>query len=151
MSDATGTAGVRDDRPARRTVLRMLLGVFVILGVGWVTWDSIVPINSLTTKQSKAQLGCRGLAQAIEAFQKSPSNTQHALPRTLNELLQPPWGGQPFLKNGDEDLQDPWGQPYQMRAKTFEDGREYRLVFTHAPDGTAISQFGIGTQSRLAD
>ncbi len=101
-------------------------------------------------KKSKAQLGCRGIAQAIEAYKNNPANTMQEDPTDLNQLLTPPFGGTAFLKNGQEDLVDPWGQPYSMKPYAQGDGSEVILVFTQSKnDGVPVSQFGIGPASRV--
>jgi hypothetical protein len=124
--------------------------VVVVLLVGLLVTLALVVVTILTTssgfdaKQSKAELGCKGIAWAIEDYVNHPSNTKQEFPRTLTDLVQPAWGGPSFLNNGFADLIDPWGEPYQTERVRGRDGAEYILVKTTAPDGTPISQFGIG-------
>jgi hypothetical protein len=40
----------------------------------------------------------------------------------------------------------PWGQQFTLEPKQKSDGSMYMLVFTTAPDGTPVSNFGIGPQ-----
>jgi hypothetical protein len=95
-------------------------------------------------RKSKAHLGAKGLAQAVEAFTINPANPEGAFPNSLNDLIQPPFGGSSLLRNGVQDLLDPWGRQYQLQPQVRVDGTQYILVTTVAPDGTPISQFGIG-------
>ena len=102
-------------------------------------------------KKAKAQLGCQALAQAIENYKNNAANTMNEPPTSLNDLLQPPFGGTGFLKNGQEDLLDPWGQQYSMQEYPQGDGSVIIQVFTYSKnDRTPISQFGIGQNARLA-
>ena len=101
-------------------------------------------------KKSKAQLGCKSLEQAIEAYMQSPQNPgrdltdDQKMPQSISDLYQVPFGGPSFLRNGAQDTLDPWGKPYQFQTQARSDGTTYILVHTTAPDGTQISQFGIG-------
>jgi general secretion pathway protein G len=103
-------------------------------------------------KKAKAQLGCTGLAQAIEAYTTNPMNTglsdQDKLPQNPQNLVQPTFGGQSFLRNGAADTYDPWGKQYSFQQQNRSDGTVYILVTTTAPDGTQISQFGIGQNAQ---
>ena len=49
-----------------------------------------------------------------------------------------------FLKNGIADLVDPWGKTYRLSFRRGGDDSESPLITTTAPDGTRMSQFGIG-------
>ena len=54
-------------------------------------------------------------------------------PKSLNELLTPPAGVDPFVNKASE-LEDPWKKPYQytVQGSSFE-------IFTTDPDGNKIS------------
>ena len=93
---------------------------------------------------SKAQQGCKHLDQAIEQYIGHPANPRHELPDSLDDLDHPPWGGPSLHPLGDTSRPDPWGKPYQMESATKSNGDKYIIVKTTAPDGTPISQFGIG-------
>jgi hypothetical protein len=127
-----------------RVVGILIIVVMLILGftilTGFTSYE-----GGDDTKTSKAQLGCTSIAQAVEAYIDNPDNTKHEPPRTLNDLVQPPFGGPSFLRNGAVDLLDPWGNPYQMQLRKRSDGTQYVLISTFAPNGTPISQYGIGT------
>jgi cell division septation protein DedD len=102
---------------------------------------------ALAEQKNQAHRHCQALAQAAEAFNLSPANA-HGYPRTLKELLTPPFGGPSFLRNGVRDLVDPWGKPYQLEPLVRDDGTETVLVLCFGPDNIPISQFGIGDKAR---
>lgn len=103
-------------------------------------------------KKSKAQLGCKSIETAIEAYMISNSNPGQdepsKMPGSIENLVQVPFGGPSFLKDGESNLFDPWGKKYQFEARTRTDGTNYILVYTTAPDQTPISQYGIGPNSQ---
>ncbi len=102
-------------------------------------------------KKSKAQLGCKSIETAIEAYQTSNQNPglndDERMPQDISNLYNVPFGGQSFLKDGASNTVDPWGKPYQFERRSRADGSAYILVYTTAPDGTPISQYGIGAQN----
>lgn len=128
--------------------LLLTAGILLFIFVCSANWAPLFQGRD-EAKKTKAQLGCQQLATAIDFYIHSPSSQRSQL-RTLNELDQPPSGGPSLLRNGPADLLDPWGNPYQMELKKFADGREYYLITTTAPDGTPISQFGIGPNAAPA-
>jgi hypothetical protein len=129
------------ERP--RTPLWVVVWLLVALLVGG--WFLLPGVQHTHVKKSKAHLGAKALAMAIDVYVNNPSSMDIAFPTSLNDLLHSPaHEGRSLLRNGIGDLLDPWGQPYQMRRAQRADGREYAIVFTTAPDGTPISQFGIG-------
>jgi hypothetical protein len=79
-----------------------------------------------------------------EKYRNHPANTKHEYPGTLSDLHQPPWGGPSFLEYGPDDLKDPWGNSFQMEHRKRADGTDYVLIWTTAPNGMRISNFGIG-------
>jgi hypothetical protein len=122
----------------------LVLALLICQGV-FVYWDR----SRVDPRLSRAQLGCAQLTIAIEAYMNNPScagghedGTRE--PKSLRDLVYPPFGGPPLLRFGEADLLDPWGNPYQMEHIKRKDGTEYILITTTAPDGTPISQFGIG-------
>lgn len=139
-------------RAARRagfTLLEVLVVVAILVilaGVGVVATTRYLE----DARKSKAQLACRGISEAISNFITNPANTDAAPPTQPSELANPPFGGTGFLKNGQQDLIDPWGQQYQFEPIQQADGSDGYIVFTYAKDGTStpISQFGIGPASR---
>ena len=101
------------------------------------------------TNKDVARSGCGTLAKACDAFQQSTLNPNGSPPRTLDELHRPPWGGGTFLPDGEHNLRDPWGNPYLMQPRTRADGLPYLLIVSIAPDGTLISQCGVGGEKAL--
>ncbi|HJZ58221.1 MAG TPA: type II secretion system protein GspG [Gemmataceae bacterium] len=137
----------RTARRAAFTLLEVLVVVAILVilaGVGVVATTRYLE----DARKSKAQLGCQGLMTAIEAFHVNP-NSGGAYPDGLQQLVSPPWGGTSFLKDPQADLTDPWGNHYQIQMITGNDGAETPVVFTRAPDGTPISNYGIGPASRM--
>lgn len=135
-------------RRAAFTLLEVLVVVAILVilaGVGVVGTTRYLE----DARKGRAQLACQGIASAIEAYKSNPANTLSEPPTQLSDLLQPPFGGTGFLKNGQDDLLDPWGQQYQFKQTTQGDGSEITLVYTISKDQTPISQYGIGPASKL--
>jgi general secretion pathway protein G len=137
---------------ARRTAFTLLevlvvVAILVILaGVGVVGTTRYLE----DARKSKAQLACQGISQAITAYMQNPANPSGDPPSGLQDLLQPPFGGTGYLKNGAQDLIDPWGNQYQLQPYQQGDGSTIYIVFTHSKnDGVAISNFGIGPASKM--
>jgi general secretion pathway protein G len=110
-----------------------------------------VAIASENQKKSRAHEQCKYLAKAVKVYTRPPGWSPGSLAElqmrdsaTLNDLVHPPFGGPSWLENGEADLIDPWGNPYQMERAKKPNGDEYIIVKTTAPDGTPITQFGIG-------
>jgi general secretion pathway protein G len=139
--------------PARRRSAFTLLEVLVVVAI-LVILATVATVATTRyiedAKKSKAQLGCQSIATAIEAYMNSPQNPgrdltdDQKMPSGPQDLYQPPFGGPSFLRNGAQDTLDPWGRPYQFQPHTRHDGTTYILVSTTAPDGTQVSQHGIG-------
>lgn len=125
-----------------------LLPILILWSLVFLAFADCAPLNTpayrLDAQKAKAQLGCASLEQAISEYIQHEANTTHELPAHLNDLLKPPFGSKPFLERGDSELIDPWGNPYQMDRARKPNGAKFVLVKTTAPDGTPISQFGIG-------
>jgi hypothetical protein len=98
-------------------------------------------------KKAKARLACKGLATACEAYALHPANVEGKAPEQLTVLLAPGFGSS-FLRNGVEPLVDPWGKQYKLESVKRADGSNLPLITTTAPDGTPISQFGIGEAAK---
>ena len=96
---------------------------------------------------SQAQQGCKHIDEAIRQYIEHPGNARHEPPRTLEELDHPPWGGSSLLPLGSANRTDPWGKPYEFERAKKANGDEFIIVKATAPDGTPISQFGIGPNS----
>jgi hypothetical protein len=109
-------------------------------------------VDPEAARKNKALLDCTSIATAIEAYTQCPQNPgiteEQKMPSGPLDLLNPPFGGPSFLRNGQPDLLDPWGNPYQFQTRTRKDNTSYILVTTTAPDQTPISQFGIGENAK---
>jgi len=141
------TARNRATRRAAFTLLEILVVVAIVVilaGVGVVATTTYLE----KAKQSKAQLACKAIADACEAFYLDPSNGTY--PTDISQLVTPPNGGRSQLKNGIQDTYTPWPnvQPqYTLEIQTKADGTQYPFVHCRADDGTQISQFGIGQKA----
>ncbi|MDY3563292.1 hypothetical protein R5W23_004792 [Gemmata sp. JC673] len=100
----------------------------------------------------QAQVGCKRISDAVTAYVMSPANPgasdEDRWPIEPGHLVNPPFGGTSFLPNGQKDLVDPWGKSYQFRTAQKKDSGDILLVFTTAPNGTPISQFGVGAKAQ---
>jgi general secretion pathway protein G len=142
-------------RPSARRSAFTLIEVLVVVAI-LVILATVATVATTRyieeAKKSKAQLGCQSISQAIEAYQVSASNNgqtdQERMPTDISNLYNPPFGGTSFLRNGQADTFDPWGKAYQFQPHTRQDGTMYILVHTTAPDGTQISQHGIGPNAQ---
>lgn len=137
-------------RGARRsafTLLEILVVVAIIVILAGIAVVA-VPRYMEDARRTAAVAGCKNLATAIESFMNNPANPEGVGPSSINDLIQPPFGGPSYLRNGQGDTLDPWGKQYQIQPQTRSDGTSYYLVTTTAADGTPISQFGIGPHSQ---
>src|SRR5262245_37826594 len=141
--------------PAKRSnAVWWVLGCLVaavgfLVGVGiFVAVLGVAATRSIEdAKQSSAHLKAREISQAAELYKLSPKNPTMEYPTRLEEMVLPPFGGPPFL-NDQEALLDPWGKPFQMEVRAKSSGDTYILISTTAPDGTPISNFGIGPAAK---
>jgi hypothetical protein len=99
-------------------------------------------------KKAKAQLVCKALANACEAYQTDPQNQNLLPPQRLTDLLDLPDRRFAYVKGGFGAIVDPWGKEYQLELLKHSDGSVGALIKTAAPDGTPISQFGIGDAAK---
>ncbi|HUR54264.1 MAG TPA: hypothetical protein VMZ71_09040 [Gemmataceae bacterium] len=129
-----------------RKPVRMLVTVAVVIAGGVLFLYLTAPAGQ-NAKLSKAQLGAKSLAFACEAYSLQP-DSKGRFPNSLTDLVDPPLKGAPLLKNGKQDLIDPWGKPYTYALRTLPDGEQAPFIFTTTPDGVAVSQYGVGTQAQ---
>ena len=138
-------------RSQRRRSAFTLLEVLVVVAI-LVILATVATIATTKyieeAKKSKAQLGCTTLDKAIKAYVMSSQNPgvleEEKLPSGPGDLVSPFGGAASFLDNGPADIVDPWGKPYQFERRVKPDQTVFILVRTTAPDGTPISQYGIG-------
>ena len=147
------TTSRKATRRAAFTLLEVLVVVAILVilaGIGVVATTRYLE----DAKKSKAQMQCVALAQACEAYKLNPgSNGEY--PTNLTELVNPPFGSS-FLKNGMNDLNSPWtvnGQAMQFQYQIMQSQSDqtqssgFPYVSVTAPDGTLISNFGIGPKA----
>lgn len=132
-----------------------LLGLFAGMSLRPEPLSAAAPVpreaekpDGATPEQRAAHLRCKNVATAIEAYTNNPANPEGALPQTLYNLVRPPFGGPSYLRNNERDLHDQWGQMFYYGVSLDRDEKPYVLIFTVAPGGIAISNFGIGTDAR---
>lgn len=138
----------RANRRAGFTLLEVLVVVAILVILSTVA--VISTMNYLeTARKSRAQLQCKSLASTVEAYYLNPQSGNN-YPPNLQELLNPSFGGGSLLKNGQDDLRDPWGNEYQLTIVPAADGvASEPRVWTQAKDGTPISQHGVGALSKM--
>ncbi|MDB5307512.1 MAG: epsG [Gemmataceae bacterium] len=139
----------RATRRAAFTLLEVLVVVAILVilaGVGVVATTRYLD----DAKKSKAQLQASTISKAMEAYHLNP-NSGGTYPQSLQELISPAWGGSSFLNDPTADLTDPWNQQFQIQQAAASDNsiQGKPIVFTKAPDGVVISQYGVGPASRL--
>src|SRR5262245_59855088 len=61
-------------------------------------------------------------------------------PDSLQELINPPSGGKPFLDNADS-LNDPWGNPYVYNQQGQNFNGLKPDIYTTSPDGEQIGNW----------
>jgi hypothetical protein len=85
-------------------------------------------------QEEKAKLKRQSILTACEAYSISTSNPgltdAEKMPTTLTNLVQPPFGGTSFLRNGEKDLLDPWGKMFQYAVVKDEKGELRAYVWT---------------------
>jgi hypothetical protein len=122
--------------------------VTIVLCAAGLLWGGItlVRYHRLETQKVRAHEQCQDLARAAWAYLYSPASWERKLD-SLRDLAHPPYGTSSYLRYGEADLIDPWGQPFQMQLRQRHDGTVFAVITTTAPDGTPISQFGVGASS----
>jgi len=145
------TASRRATRRAAFTLLEVLVVVAILVilaGVGVVATTRYLE----DARKSKAQLGCKGIQQALDAYKLQNNGDYPPQGSEIQELLHPSNGGTPYLQNGQSDTIDPWGKQYQISytgSQTDQTGTQMSpYVSTTASDGTPISQYGIGQKAQ---
>lgn len=142
--------------PARRREAFTLIEVLVVVAILVIlaTIAAVaVPKQLMEAKKGTAITGCVTVSKAIDSYTTSVSNPgvsdEERLPQSPEALVNPGWSTS-FLPDGERSLIDPWGNRYQFQNSVKDDGiTQYILVYTTAPDGTKVSQFGAGAKSRV--
>ncbi|VTR91830.1 general secretion pathway protein g : General secretion pathway protein G OS=Sphingobium yanoikuyae ATCC 51230 GN=HMPREF9718_03863 PE=4 SV=1: N_methyl_2: T2SG [Gemmata massiliana] len=154
MLATTRRAAIRPVSPRRRSAFTLIevLVVVAILVILATIAAVAVPKQLNEARKSRAQIGCVTIARAAEAYQINQANPgttdDERMPQGINDLLNPSWTTS-FLPEGQASAVDPWGKQYNLQIQQRNDGNgSYILVHTTAPDGTEISQFGLGANSR---
>jgi hypothetical protein len=101
--------------------LAALLAAAVILAV-------CMSQNFTQDRSSRAVLQFKLLLTACEAYRENPKSGNR-YPATLAELVEPPFGGGPFLKDPANDLLDPWGNPFKYALVTDGTGKPVPYVW----------------------
>lgn len=137
-------------RIARRSAFTLLevLVVVAILVILATVASIAVTRNLDDAKKSQAQLKAAAIAKAMESYYISPSSG-NTYPASMGDLVKPNWGGSSFLNDPVNDPLDPWKQQFTIEVTQSVDGSTQGKPYVHttAPDGTAVSNFGIGTAS----
>ncbi|MFM8274143.1 MAG: type II secretion system protein GspG [Gemmata sp.] len=140
--------------PVRReafTLIEVLVVVAILVILATIA-AIYVPKQLNEAKKGTAVTGCVTISRAIDSYYASVSNPgtsdEEKLPPSPESLVNPGWSTS-FLPDGERSLLDPWGKRYQFQQAAKEDGTPYIVVFTHAPDGTPISQHGAGAKARI--
>ena len=81
-------------------------------------------------KEDQTARACRSILYACEAYQAHPQNKTGAYPPKLADLVKPPFGGASFLRNGKDDLIDPWGNAYRYAVEKDKKGVPRVFVWT---------------------
>src|SRR6478609_3520860 len=108
-------AGLSRRRAVRRagfTLLEVLVVVAIIIILATVASVAVIR-NIDDAKKNSAQMKAKNLATAMEAYYANPSSG-NVYPQAWQELIQPNWGGSSFLKDGANDILDPWGQEFKI-------------------------------------
>ncbi len=140
----------RRSRRSAFTLIEVLVVVAILVILATIAAVA-VPKQLDEAKKSKAVLGCATIKKAIDSYQISASNPgvsdDEKMPQDIVQLYQVPWGAASFLPDGASSALDPWGKPYAFERRQHGDGTMFIFVKTTAPDGTQISQYGVGPNS----
>jgi general secretion pathway protein G len=141
------TPARRGSRRAAFTLLEVLVVVAILVILASVA--SVATFSQLEkAKERQAQLKARILSQACEQYFLDP-NSNSTYPTSVQQLVTPPWGqtSTPFLKDITNDILDPWQKPYQIQMTSLDNQTQTVLIMTSSPQGTPISQYGVGPKA----
>ncbi len=103
--------------------------VLVALTVLLLAVISHLLVPPVSDRPPRAAYQAQQILEACDAYRDNPANPERGrYPTHLLELVHPPLGGPPFLRNGAEDLRDPWGNQFEYTVEKTEAGeREVRV------------------------
>jgi hypothetical protein len=120
---------IRSRRARRLLGAGAVISAVLVVCVGVASRREFRREFRLQTQKARACAQCRVIARAIEEYDsgsglRSPGLSdmeREKLPDSLSYLLRPPHGPS-LLMNGEADLIDPWGQPFQLQFRERPDG-----------------------------
>jgi len=118
------------------TLLEVLIVVAIIVVLAGVS--SIYVFRYLEdAKEGAAKSGIKTIETACISYELKIGS----LPGSLNDLLQPPDGGKPYLQGGAESITDPWGKQFQYDASGGRNGGQKPDVWTTNKEGVMIGNW----------
>ncbi|MCI0699673.1 MAG: hypothetical protein L0241_01125 [Planctomycetia bacterium] len=113
---------------SRRKWLLAVLAVLMVVVILSALGTLVPPVSDAPPR---AVFQAKAIVEACEAYRDNPTNPERGkYPSTLIELVNPPFGGPPFLRNGEADLFDPWGKQFEYAVKTDTEGNTEVSVWT---------------------
>jgi len=136
---------IRSQHPSRAanrsafTLLEVLIVVAIIVVLAGVS--SVYVFRYLEdAKEQRCKADVKTIEKAAQAYELKIGQ----LPGALQELMQPPDGGKPYLEAGS--INDPWGKQYQYDAGGGRNSGQKPDVWTTTPDGRTIGNWPGGGQ-----
>jgi general secretion pathway protein G len=135
--------------PAHRSAFTLMEVLIVVAIIVILAGGAIIAVPRILedVKKSRAHTSAVNISKMCEAYKINPANPTGEYPQSAQDLISPGFGGSSYLQNGPEDLNTPWGQQFQIEPRQKSDGSIYMLVHTTAPDGTPVSNYGIGPKA----
>ncbi len=104
--------------------LLVVVAIIGILATGATIYVSGYLDKAYLTK-AKEQVGV--FATAVDSYKHDHKNR---LPKSLSDLLVEEDGKTPYIQGGEGALEDPWGNPYELKVK----GKNF-YILSYGPDG----------------
>lgn len=124
----------RSDRAAF-TLMEVLVVVAILVILAGTA--SIFVFKALDdAKEQRCQSDVHTLTEACKMFRLR----NESFPESLDQLLQPPEGGKPYLDNADF-IRDPWSQPYKYDPNGANNGGLRPDIWTVTPEGKTIGNW----------
>jgi len=89
-----------------------------------------------------AELRAKGLKLAATAYATNPANETASYPATLADLVRPPFGGTPYVKDPKTTLHDPWGRLFYVAIELDEKGETRFCVWTEREMNGKMKRIG---------